>query len=96
MVDLAVGACESLRAVTGVGALAGVEAGSVVAARLVVGAVVQVLVAEQTAPTLVAEAVPRLYACAVHAAWVTLAFVAKRTYPTRMTSATKTITISTP
>lgn len=51
---LAVGTGEAWRARAGVRALAGVEAGAAVPAGLVIRAEVQVLVAEQTAPALVA------------------------------------------
>lgn len=79
--DLAVGAHESGLAVASVGALSGVEADALVLARLVIRAVVQVLVAEQTAPSLVALALPGLLAGSVHASRVRLAFGAQRSLP---------------
>ena len=75
---LAVGAGVAWRAAAGVGALAGVPAGSAVPAGPVVGAVVEVLVAEEAAPALLAEALVRLLARAVDAARVQDAAVAKR------------------
>ena len=78
---LAVGASVPGRAGAGVGSLPGVPAGGAVAAGLVVGAVVEVLVAEEPAPALVAATLVRLLAGAVHAARVELAFVAVRAGP---------------
>lgn len=77
----AVRAHESGLALAGVGSLAGVEAGASVLAGLVVGAEVQVLVAEETAPALVALALPRLLAGAVDAARVGLALGAQGSLP---------------
>ena len=74
---LAVGARVAWRAGAGVGSLAGVPAGGAVAAGLVVGAVVEVLVAEEPAPALLAQALVRLLAGAVDAARVQDAAVAK-------------------
>lgn len=68
-------------------ALAGVEARAVVLTRPMVGAEVQVLVAEQSTPALVAEALPLLLTRAVHAAGIALAFAAEPADPTWMTSA---------
>lgn len=59
---LAVSASEARGTVARVRALARVEARAVVPAGPVVGAVVEVLVAEEPAPALVAQAVPRLLA----------------------------------
>ena len=78
---LAVGAGVAWRAGAGVGSLAGVPACGAVAAGLVVGAVVEVLVAEETAPALVAATLVGLLAGAVHAAGVELALVAVRAGP---------------
>lgn len=83
---LAVGAREARGTVARVRALARVEARAVVPARPVVGTVVEVLVAEEPAPALVAQAVPRLLARAVQAAGVTLALVALRALPPVVTS----------
>lgn len=57
-------------------------AGAPVAARPVVGAVVEVLVTEQTSPALLANTVPGPRAGPVHAARVPLALVAQLAYPT--------------
>lgn len=59
---LAVSAREARGTVACVRALARVEARAVVPAGPVVGAVVEILVAEEPAPALVAQAVPRLLA----------------------------------
>lgn len=56
--------------------MAGVEASSSVSARPVVGAEIEVLVAEKAAPTFVADAVPGFYAGTMLAAGVSLALVA--------------------
>lgn len=72
---LALGAGETLRTLARITALAGVEARSAVAAGLVVRAEVQVLVAEQSTPSLVAHAIPRLHTAAMDASWVSLALV---------------------
>ena len=72
------------RAGAGVGALAGVAAGGPVGARPVVGAVVEVLVAEESAPPLLAEALELVAAEAVHAARVLDALVAQRAGPPRL------------
>ena len=74
---LAVGAGVTRRAGARVRALSGVPAGRSVAARAVVGAVVEVLVAEESSPALLAEALVRLLAGAVHAARVEDAAVAQ-------------------
>lgn len=61
--------------------MTGVEASTAVAARFVIGAEVEVLVAEKTTPAFVAKAVPRFHAGSVRATWVALALVAKRAFP---------------
>lgn len=71
----------ALRAAAGEETLAGVEAGAAVAAGPVVGAVVEVQVAEQTAPALVAQTLPRLAAGAVVAARVLQTLVAPSAAP---------------
>lgn len=86
---LAVGPGVLGRAHAGVAALARVVAGAAVAAGPVVGAVVEVLVAEQPAPALLAVAVPGPQAGAVHAARVSLALVAQLAHPARMTAGIK-------
>lgn len=83
LVDLqfTVGAPESWPAGARVTALAGVGAGGPVGAWLVVGAVVQVLIAEQTSPAFLADALPRLTACSMEAAWVAHTLIAVRPLP---------------
>ena len=78
---LAVGASVAGRAAASVGALAGVEAGGPVAAGLVVGAVVEILVAEQAAPAVIAVALPGVLAGAMLAPGVPDALIAKGTSP---------------
>lgn len=85
---LAVSASEAWRTVARVRALARVEAGATMSARPVVGAVVEVLVAEESAPTFVAQAVPGLLARAVQTTGVALALVAQSSFPTVVTSGT--------
>lgn len=74
--DVAVRAGESCRTRARVRASAGVEARSVVVARSMIGAVVEVLVAEEATPALVAEALPGLATRAVHATRMALALAA--------------------
>lgn len=83
---LTIGSGPSGWATARVGALARVEASGAVLARLVVGAVVEVLVAEQTAPALVAVALVGLLAGPVFAAGVADAFVAVATSPSSAAS----------
>lgn len=83
----ALGAGKARRTLARVRALARVEAGSTVLARFVVGAKVQVLVAEQTAPAFVAQALPRLLAGSVHAARVRFALVAQLSLPSGLADA---------
>jgi len=80
-VGFALLACVALRAAAGEETLTGVKAGAAVAAGPVVGAVVEVLVAEKPAPALVAQTLPRLVAGAVVAAWVLQTLVAPRPSP---------------
>lgn len=68
-------------------ALASVEAGAAIHAGTMVRAVVQILIAEQTAPALVAYAVPGLVACAMHAARIRSALIAQRSSPALLTAA---------
>lgn len=79
--DFAFGASETWGAGAGVAPLARVEASTAVTARLVVRAEVQVLVAEETTPALVAKAIPWLHAGTMHAAWVPSALVAIGAFP---------------
>lgn len=85
-VDLpfAVIANESGGTLAGVEAFAGVEAGAAVLAGSVIGAVVEVLVAVETAPALVADAGPGLVASSVDAVWFYDAFVAQRSLPSQV------------
>jgi len=69
--------------------LTGVEAGAAVQARLMIRAIVEVLVAEQSAPAFVARALPGFLAATVKAARVSDALIALRTFPAAVTSATK-------
>lgn len=87
--DLAFLAREPGRALAREGPLARVEARAAVLARLVVRAVVQVLVAEQSAPALVADALPLLLARSVHASRVQLALLAQRALPSFLAAATE-------
>ena len=66
-----------------VGSLASVETGAAVFARLVIGAVVKILIAKQTAPTFVAVALPRLLARTVKATRVADALVAQFALPSQ-------------
>lgn len=83
----------ALRAAAGEETLAGVEAGAAVAAGPVVGAVVEVQVAEETAPALVAQTLPRLVAGAVVAARVLQTLVAPRPRPSLLAPGTRASTI---
>lgn len=83
----------ALRAAAGEETLAGVEAGAAVAAGPVVGAVVEVQVAEETAPALVAQTLPRLVAGAVVAARVLQTLVAPRPSPSLLAPGTRESTI---
>ena len=76
------------RAATCVRSLPGVEAGTAITTRLMIRTVIEILIAEQSSPTLVAETVPRLDAGTVYATWVTFAFVAVSARPTAMASVT--------
>lgn len=78
---------EAWRTVASVGSLACVEAGASIATRFVIGAVIQVLVAEKASPAFVTEAVPRLLAGSVQTSWIPLALVAERALPSLVTSA---------
>ena len=88
MFHITVGAGVAEGAATRVRALAGVEAGAAVTARPMVGAAVEILVAEQSAPAFVAQTVPRLVAPSVRAARIAFALVARFTGPAAVTSVT--------
>jgi len=84
---LTVPAKESWRAGASVRALAGVETGGAVLTGLVVGAVVEVLVAPQSTPSGLAVALVGLGAGSVHASRIAHAFVAILAGPTGATFA---------
>lgn len=84
--QLAVSSRVFSRTSAGVGALARVEASAAVLARFVIGAVVKILVAEQTTPTLVAVALPRLLARTVQATWIANTLVAQFALPSQFAS----------
>lgn len=86
--DFAVDARVARRAAASIRALARVEANAVVLAGFMVGAVVEVLVAEQSTPALVADAVPLLLACSVQASRIPLAFITIPAGPSALTSET--------
>ncbi len=69
--------------------LAGIETGTAVSARLVIGTVIQVLIAEQATPAFDAQTFPRFLALAVQTARVLFAFVAQATFPSAVTSVTR-------
>lgn len=69
--QLTVGTAKAGPAGAGVAALPGVCARGAVGTWLVVGAVVEVLVTEETPPALLTVALPWLAACPVETAWVT-------------------------
>lgn len=79
----------------GVESLTGVEAGAAVLAGAMVGAVVKILIAEQTSPALVADAVPWLVAGAVHAARIKCTLIAQRSLPAILTAASRSNKIKT-
>lgn len=56
-----------------------------------IGAIVQVLIAEEAAPSLLTNAFPRGGACAVHATGIFFAFVAQLSFPAGLTSAREQI-----
>lgn len=86
---LTVRARKSLWTAARVGSLSGVEAGGAVLAGLVVGAIVEVLVAEEAAPSFAAVALPGFLARPVLAAGITQAVGAQRTAPTAGTPETR-------
>lgn len=80
--DLAVGSGPSRRTGTSVRTLAGVEASGAIVAGLVIGAVVQVLVAKKTAPAFFAVASPRFITGSMLASRVSDTIVAEGSLPT--------------
>lgn len=85
---LTVGSIETGRTHAGEQTLAGIETGATILTRTMICAVVQVLVAKQTAPAFVANAFPGFGACAVHTAGVSFTFVAQWAFVTGLTSKT--------
>lgn len=83
--QLTVGAAKAWPACAGVAALTRVGAGRPVGTGFVIGAVVEVLVAEEAPPALLAVALPRLGACSVKATWVADAFIAEGALPAHAT-----------
>lgn len=83
--QLTVGASVAGSAGAGVAALAGVGAGGPVSTGLVVGAIVQVLVAEETSPAFFAHTLPRLCAGAMQTARVPHTLAAGRALPAQTT-----------
>ncbi len=83
---LTVGASVSRRATASVGSLSSVPASGSIETRLVIGAVVEILIAEQSTPTIIASALEGLFTRAVDAAWVANAQVTELASPTGFTS----------
>ena len=83
---LAVRAGEARRTRAGVRALAGVEAGAAVVAGLVIGTVVEILVAEEAAPAFVAEALPGLLTASMKTPRIPHTLIAVGTFPSVVTS----------
>lgn len=79
--DLTVFATEARLADAGVAALAGVGTRGVIPAGLVIGAEVQILIAEQAAPAFFASALKRLVAGAMQAPRVPRALIAEGAFP---------------
>lgn len=79
--DLAAAPGKARPAGAGEAPLARVGAGGPILAGMVVGAVVEVLVAEEPAPAFLAVALPGLHTRAVEAAWVTHALLAQGPLP---------------
>lgn len=86
--DLTVGSGVPFRTAAGVASLAGVCASSTILARLVIGAIIEILIAKQSAPALVAVALPRLVASTMGTSGVPDALVTGLSLPTHSTSAT--------
>lgn len=84
---LAIVASEAGRTRAGVRALPSIKAGAIVPAGLVIRTVVQILITEETTPTLIAQTLPRLVTNPVLAARVHLALIAKRSLPASVTYA---------
>lgn len=79
--DLAGFTTEAGLADAGVAALTGVGAGGIIHAGFVIGAEVQILIAEQASPAFLASALKRLVAGAMQAPWISLALVAEGALP---------------
>jgi hypothetical protein len=68
--------------------LSGIETRTGIATRFTIRTVVEILVAKQSSPTLVAYTIPRLDTRTVHATWIAFALVTMRPSVTGMTSVT--------
>lgn len=84
---LTVGSCKPRGAAARVRTLSSVEACPAMSAWLMVCAVIEILVAEQAAPTFIAEAVPGLLAGPVETSWIPLALVTKPPFPSAVAQA---------
>ena len=91
VVDLAfaVGTSVARRTFTCVRPLAGVETSAAVLTRFIVGAIVEILIAEQPTPAFVAHALPGMLTGAVKTTGIALTFVTQPAHPTRLASAKK-------
>jgi hypothetical protein len=83
----AVRSCKPWRATASVRTLTGVKASATMPAWFVIGAVVQILVAKQAAPSFVTQAVPRFLARTVEATRVPLTFVTQAAFPSTVAPA---------
>lgn len=79
--DLTVGTGESWPTVAGVAPLSSVGAAGAVSAWLMVGTVVQVLIAEEATPALLTGALKRLRAGSMQTTWISHTLIAKATLP---------------
>lgn len=77
-------------AAAGVRTLPGIETSATVFARLVIGAIIQVLVAKQAAPSFITEAVPGFLAGPMETARIPLTLVTKAAFPPAVAPANKT------
>lgn len=83
---LTIGTIETRRTHAGVITLAGIETGSIILAGMMMGAVVEILVAVDTTPAFLANAFPGFFTCAVNAFGMGYTFVAERSFPAKMTA----------
>lgn len=84
--NFAIDAPEAGSAFASVRALARVRASAAVVARLVICAEIQVLIAEQAAPALLADAFPLFRASSMHASWIHFTFVTIWSLPSGLAS----------